>query len=59
MNTIQKEWKTYKDKVLHMDAGRVQISETRKAFYAGSASALGMVLNLASYEENVAVEMLE
>lgn len=37
---VAEAWATYRDKVLPRSAGRVQVDETRKAFYAGAFAVL-------------------
>jgi hypothetical protein len=41
MNTIREDWKSYRE-VLHPQAGPIQITETRRAFYAGAWSVLAL-----------------
>lgn len=35
---IQSEWLSYKNRVIHEEAGAVQIKETKRAFYVGAAA---------------------
>lgn len=43
MNTVQSAWEDYRAKVIPPTAPPVQITETRRAFYAGFAAAFGMM----------------
>lgn len=47
MNTIQKSWEEYKEKVVPENAGKTQIDETRKAFYAGVLSFINITCTIA------------
>ena len=42
MNTVQQFWESYQSIVIARDAPEVQIKETKRAFYAGSAAALAL-----------------
>lgn len=46
MNTIAEKWDGYAADVVPKNAPKVQISETRQAFYAGAAAILGIMAGL-------------
>ena len=43
---IEAEWKSYLAEVVPKDAGEDQITETRRAFYAGAGSLFKTILNI-------------
>lgn len=61
MNTIQSSWESYQSQVIPKDAPTVQITETRRAFYAGCQTILGIMYGIgdASISEDAGVEMIE
>ena len=44
MGIIADEWQSYRDNVLPKDAMPIQVSETRRAFYAGFCSLFSVLL---------------
>ena len=46
MKLIATEWENYKRAVLPKDAPAVQVTESRRAFYAGSWAFYALVMNL-------------
>jgi len=60
MNTVQLEWWSFFEAVMSPNAPQVQVSEMKKAFYAGSFSMLNMVVKIANeYPEDVAEKIIE
>jgi hypothetical protein len=53
------EWAQYREQVVAPDAGPVQVTETRMAFYAGAAVMYAAVLEATALPEDEAVEALE
>jgi hypothetical protein len=47
MNTIAEKWQEYKTLFIPMDAGKTQVQETRRVFYAGALAYMAIVLNAA------------
>ena len=44
MNAVHDKWVSYRDTVVPVTAGEVQLKETQRAFYAGAHVALLLVL---------------
>ena len=61
MNTIQAAWQSYQDQVVPKDAPKTQITETRRAFYAGCQTILGITYAIGddSISEDAGVQMIE
>ncbi len=43
-NMIAKEWQSYRESAVTPNAGAVQITETRRAFFAGAAALYSIVM---------------
>jgi hypothetical protein len=58
---VRSGWFSYAERVLPSDAPSVQKQETRRAFYAGAAHALDVMLRLGEDDvsEDAGVEVLE
>lgn len=50
---FQKEWEDFRDKVIPKSASAVQISETKKAFYAGTLALVSLTSTMFSEGEEV------
>lgn len=61
MNTIQAAWESYKAQVVPKDASKTQVIETRRAFYAGCQTILGITFNIGdeSISQDAGVQMIE
>lgn len=53
MIRFQKEWEDFRDKVIPNSASAVQISETKKAFYAGALALVSLTSRMFSEGEEV------
>jgi len=51
MNTVQSLWDTYSEQVMPRGAGKVQIIESKRAFYAGAACVLEILKAIGDNEE--------
>ncbi len=49
--TVAEEWRSYEAKVIPPGASTIQITETRRAFYAGAFALLTMLQGVAGNEE--------
>lgn len=60
-NRIQAAWDTYLREVVPLGAPAVQITESKRAFFAGAQALLGVVLELGDDDspEDEGVEVLE
>jgi len=52
-------WDTFVQDVLPIDASPIQISETRKAFYAGARASMSLMQQFALQQEEIAVVAVE
>lgn len=59
MNTIQSSWEDYRSKVLPQDAPSIQITECRRAFYAGANSLLHLSMTISMLSDDAGVHALE
>jgi hypothetical protein len=61
MNTIQSSWESYQAQVMPKDAPDVQVIETRRAFYAGCQTILGIMYGIGddSISEDAGIQMIE
>lgn len=59
MKTIKENWQSYKDNVVPAKAGKAQILETNRGFYAGSMSTLSIILELGTLTSAEALICLE
>lgn len=61
MNTIQQAWETFERDVVPKDAGRVQRTEMKRAFYAGATAALSVTSAIGEHgiSEDAGVAILE
>jgi hypothetical protein len=48
MKTVAEQWASYR-MILPADAGTVQISETKQAFYAGAQAVIGLLTDHATF----------
>lgn len=53
---VEMEWRQYAERVLPPDAPRVQMMETRRAYYAGAASLLNLIMRHASPGDEITAE---
>lgn len=60
MNTIAAHWESYRAEVLPEDAGLVQITECRRAFYAGAQAMINLYAVIAepSVSEDAGMAMI-
>lgn len=55
---VQAEWVEFAQAVLPKPCGRIQLTETRKAFYAGAAAMMKLVQSTAELPEDQAMNKL-
>lgn len=53
MVKFQAEWEDFRDKVIPESASAVQVSETKKAFYAGALALISLTSTMFSEEREV------
>jgi hypothetical protein len=56
MSTFFEEWKSYRQRVVPPTAGRVQVLETKRAFYAGAQAFLALTSKLMSDSDDMTPE---
>ena len=58
-DTLEKEWISYLDNLLHEKAGVAQISECHLAFYAGAVSCLQLISTATLGNEKDGIERIK
>ncbi|HKQ00514.1 MAG TPA: hypothetical protein VJ735_09310 [Actinomycetes bacterium] len=46
MKLLAKEWASYRERVVPVNAHAIQVQESRRAFYAGAASLWGLLMTV-------------
>lgn len=57
--TIEDVWMTYRVQVIPKDASRLQLVESRRAFFAGAAGLFGLVVDASENSEDSAVQAFD